>query len=74
MAKMLIIIGLLLIVYTMLASVTGLPHLTDFLPINTGDDYYKVVATDTTDKGPWYVSVVGVVFILLGCMFKYVFK
>ena len=54
------VLGGLIVVYTLFASVTGLPQLTDFLPVALGSDhssgqFYKIVPSDDPDYGPAYI-------------------
>ena len=78
MSTYFISIGLFITCYTLAAYLFGFPQLSDFFPVDFFDEkldskYYKIVATDSPDKGPWFVIGLGLVFIVLGLSTKYVF-
>ena len=69
----LVVAGLLLVGYTVIAFVTGLPQLTDFLPVGKpGDGFYKIVPSEKPDYRPWYVLGVGASLFFVGAFTKYV--
>ncbi len=73
MSNYLLVVGGLLSGYTLIAILTGLPQLTDFLPLRgSGEGYYKIVATGKTDYTHWYVFGTGVALLVLGVAAKYV--
>ncbi|WP_419812818.1 hypothetical protein [Bacterioplanoides sp.] len=77
MSIYLIIIGTAIICYTLAAYFFGLPQLSDFLPVGFFSErpegqFLKVVSTESPDKGPWLVFMLGVAFVLLGLGIKYV--
>jgi len=77
MSYFLIIFGSAIICYTVVAYYLGFPQLSDFLPVGffegrSGEQFYKVVTLDESDKGPWIVIGLGVALILLGLYIKYV--
>jgi hypothetical protein len=80
MGNFLIVIGLLILSYTVIALFTGLPQVSDFLPVgffddsSTADSFYKVVNTQSSDKGPWVVSAIGIIFLGAGFVCNYFFR
>ncbi|MGY5453502.1 hypothetical protein ACVFI8_21545 [Agarivorans sp. MS3-6] len=71
-----IILGGLIVVYTLLAYITGLPQLTDLIPVCLGSDhpseqFYKVVPSDKPDHGPKYILGLGVAILVAGLGIKY---
>ena len=72
MGKFLLVAGVLLVGYTVIAFFTDLPQLTDFMPIGGSEDgFYKIVSSDKIDFRPWYVLSLGVTLAVIGAYIKY---
>ena len=75
MSNLLLVLGFLLVGYTVIAFFTGLPQLTDFMPVgNSEEGFYKIVPSDKPDYGAWYVLGGGVALVVMGALIKYVFN
>lgn len=80
MGNFLVVIGLLILAYTVIAMIAGFPQISDFVPVglfdsgSTKDGFYKIVATQSADKGPWVVSAIGGILIGAGLIINYLFK
>jgi len=71
MAKIIYYIGISIFVYTLVAIVTGVPELADFVPLNwvqstPKSGYYKVVPLDGPSFSKWYTLGIAVMLILAG--------
>ncbi len=72
MEKILLIIGILIILYTILARVTGIPLITDFLPVDlfsnkpNDSNYFKVVESNKPSSDWLYTILVGLIIFVLG--------
>ena len=76
MSYFFIILGGLIVVYTLLAYIAGLPQLTDFLPVGFGSDqpsgqFFKVVPSEKPDYGPRYMLGLGIILLVAGFGIKY---
>lgn len=79
MGSVLIIIGALLLAYSALAALLGLPQLSDFLPVGMFDAksegrFYKIIETEGPDKGFILMNVCSVGLVLIGLLINYFFK
>lgn len=77
MSYFLIIVGLVIVGYTVVAYFFGFPQLSDFLPVGflygrPSEQFYKIVPSNEMDTGPWYAIGLGVALILIGALIKYV--
>jgi len=74
MAKSLIFIGSSIILYTILAIITGMPEITDYMPIewfigkSEGIIYYRIVESDFPSHLWFYTILVGFFIAGLGLL------
>lgn len=80
MANTLIFIGSAIILHTVLAMITGIPQLTDYMPIEwflskpMGPTYYRFVESDLPSH-PWlYTILVGAFIASLGLLLRHLKK
>ncbi|GAB1263816.1 hypothetical protein NBRC116493_02690 [Aurantivibrio infirmus] len=69
MNKVILVAGILVSLYTLLAMLFGIPEITDLLPVSMFSEtqnHYKVVATDKKSLSAWYTLGVGAVLIIIG--------
>ena len=75
MSKFFILLGIIAIVFTLIAHLTGFPHITEYMPIDwfinepEDDQLYKVVPSDEPFPLWLYDVVIGVCFITIGYIF-----
>jgi hypothetical protein len=72
MGKLISILGVLLVVYTVIAQLMELPQLSDYFPVglfaNTGEKFYKIVASDEPSYINYYVIGFGLLLVIVGLL------
>jgi hypothetical protein len=80
MAKALIGLGIIIILHTLVAKLTGIAAITDYLPIEWFSDvskdgsYYKIEPLNEPSYIWLYTVAVGAVFLALGVLLMYLNK
>lgn len=79
MSHLFISVGVIIFFYELVAYLSGLPRLSDFLPVgflgsNYEGSFYKIVPSNQFTIGGWFVLGVGTVFSMLGLYVKYIFR
>ena len=78
MSRFLIILGLLIVAYTVIAKVFGMPGIADFMPVSGfgdqsgGDGYYRIVPSED-GRAPWlFALVTGIVISGVGLVLRFI--
>jgi hypothetical protein len=80
MAKVLIGLGSVIILYTLVAKLTGIAAITDYFPVewfsdvSKGDSYYKIEPLNEPSYIWLYTVAVGAVILALGLLLMYLNK
>lgn len=78
MSKLLIILGLLMVAYTMAARISGMPAITDFMPVSWfgdqsgGAEYYRIVGSDSGGAYWLFALAAGIVISAVGLVLKFI--
>lgn len=77
MAKAIIFVGGLIVLYTIVAKVIGIPELADYLPVSwfggqaDGTEYYKILGSSEKSYSWLYTLVIGALLVVSGFLIKY---
>lgn len=76
MPKLFLSIGAFLIFYTVIAKITGIPEIADYIPMDWrfflfGERLFKVVPVSGPSYSWLYTIGVGGIFVLIGVLIRY---